>query len=77
MQFLGYNPFPVPQNIGEQLVQYRKMQGLSQEEFARCLKVDPATLGRWERRERRPEGKFLAKVKAVLKDKLLKPAPWY
>ena len=51
IEFLGYNPLPKPQTPAEQLVQARKIQGLSQKEMAKRLAVDPSTLARRERGE--------------------------
>lgn len=51
-KFLGYDPLPEPQNLGERLARHRKLEGLSQREMAEKLGVDPGTLGRWERGER-------------------------
>ncbi len=52
--FLGYAPEMEAQTPGEQIVAARKLRGMSQKELARELGVDPGTLGRWERDERRP-----------------------
>jgi transcriptional regulator with XRE-family HTH domain len=65
-RFLEYSPFGKPQTLSEELVQYRKVRGLSQQTFACLLRVDPSTLGRWERRDRRPEGKFLRRIESFL-----------
>jgi transcriptional regulator with XRE-family HTH domain len=51
IEFLGYNPLPKIQTLVEQLVQARKIQGLSQKEMAKRLGVDPSTLVRRERGE--------------------------
>jgi transcriptional regulator with XRE-family HTH domain len=66
--FLGYNPLPEPQTPAEQLVQDRKIQGLSQKEMAKRLGVDPSTLARRERGERKPSGMFLSRVQRFLVD---------
>jgi site-specific DNA recombinase len=63
IQFLGYNPLPSVEGFGAQLVQRRTALGLSQKEAAQRLGVDPGTLARWERGERKPEGRFLESVK--------------
>ena len=55
--FLGYNPLPKPQTLAEQLVQARKIQGLSQKEMAKRLGVDPSALARRERGERKTTGR--------------------
>jgi transcriptional regulator with XRE-family HTH domain len=62
VEFLGYNPLPQPPTLAERLVQDRKIRGLSQEEMARRLGVDPSTLARWERGARVPPSRFLKQV---------------
>jgi transcriptional regulator with XRE-family HTH domain len=50
IKFIGYLPIdPSNLTIGEKIVLYRQLQGLSQEKFARILKIDSSTLGRWEK----------------------------
>lgn len=49
LQFLGYDPFPEPQSIPEQLLAKRRQMGWSVREAARLLGVDPGTWGDWER----------------------------
>jgi transcriptional regulator with XRE-family HTH domain len=61
IRFLGYNPLsPPPTNggLGERLVSYRKLLGISQKDLAGQLEVDPCTLARWERGEREATGAF-------------------
>ena len=53
---------------GAQLVRQRTTLGLSQEESAKRLGVDPSTLARWERGEREPAGAFLQRVKSFLQE---------
>lgn len=62
IQFLEYDPRPVPENLGQALVRWRKGRGLSQEELSRLLKVDPKTLGGLEDHRRQPEGRLLNRV---------------
>ena len=48
--FLCYAPKLVEANtLGEKLVVARRQLGIRQEDLARRLRVDPSTLGRWER----------------------------
>src|ERR1700737_1679626 len=47
----------------EQIVVHRKSRGLTQQESARLLGVDPSTLSKWERGERAPRGRYAAAVK--------------
>ncbi|MCE5311438.1 MAG: helix-turn-helix transcriptional regulator [Acidobacteriales bacterium] len=51
--FLGHDPLPEPRTPAGQLVQARKIQGVSQKEMAKRLGVDPSTLARRERGERK------------------------
>jgi len=44
IDFLGYDPLPQPNTLAEQLVRKRTGRGMSQEESARELGVDPSTL---------------------------------
>jgi len=52
IKFLGYTP-PQPKTekktIGERLLIYRRIKGITQKELAKKLGVDPSTLARWER----------------------------
>lgn len=50
IDFLGYVPLSIlPDDPRKRFVVYRKLAGLSQEEFARKLRVDPGTLRKWEK----------------------------
>jgi DNA-binding XRE family transcriptional regulator len=51
IEFLGYNPLPVANGTGEQLLRQRTSLGLTQREAAVRIGVDPMTLARWERGE--------------------------
>ena len=55
IEFLGYDPSPEPNTIGERLLAYRRRHGLSRKELAGQLGADEATLWRWEVDQRRPE----------------------
>jgi len=68
IDFLGYDPLPPANTLAEQLVRQRTRQGLSQEESARELGIDPSTLAKWEQGTREPQGEFLARVKRFLQD---------
>ncbi len=54
IEFLGYCPYDPAWSPGRVLTVARKYRGLRQKDLARRLGVDPGTLGRWERGERRP-----------------------
>jgi len=47
-QFLGYDPFPEPKTLPEQLLAKRREMGWSIEEAAVFANVDPGTWADWE-----------------------------
>jgi transcriptional regulator with XRE-family HTH domain len=49
LAFLGYDPRPAPQTLGERLTARRHALGWSIEKAAVALDVDPSTFGDWER----------------------------
>jgi transcriptional regulator with XRE-family HTH domain len=63
LHFLGYNPFPPAKTLGEQLVHYRNIHGLSQRQFAERLGVDQCTLAAWERGRHIPTKKSMKIIK--------------
>lgn len=54
VKFLGYCPYDPAWYPGETLAMARHYRGITQEAMARLVAVDPGTLARWERNERRP-----------------------
>jgi transcriptional regulator with XRE-family HTH domain len=66
VRFLGYIPLPEAATLAELIVNHRKALGITQEEFARELGVDPSTLARWERAEREPRGRYADAINARL-----------
>ena len=63
IEFLGYIPFDTESNsLGEQIVIYRRIHGLSQKKLARSLGVDFTTIGHWERGKHWPQKQFLDKL---------------
>ena len=68
IEFLGYNPLPPATNWAERLVRHRKSFGITQEEAARRIGVDPSTLARWERGERDPVGALAKRAELFLED---------
>jgi transcriptional regulator with XRE-family HTH domain len=46
--FLGYNPRPEPESLGERIREARRRQGISQTELAQRLGIDPSTVVAWE-----------------------------
>jgi DNA-binding XRE family transcriptional regulator len=69
IEFLGYDPSPEPKTMGERLFAYRRKHGLSRKALAAVLRVDEATLWRWEVGQRMPECK--GHVDAIRQLKLL------
>lgn len=56
--FLGYAPLDTSDlTLGQQILTYRRVRGLRQEDLARQLGVDPSTLASWERGSPEPMGK--------------------
>ena len=61
--FLEYEPQRLaPRDHGKGLVEFRRVRGMSQEELAHALGVDPSTLARWDKGEARPTGRILDRV---------------
>ncbi len=49
IQFLGYEPWPMPATFGERLRAERLRRGLTIEGVARLTGLDEAVISRWER----------------------------
>jgi transcriptional regulator with XRE-family HTH domain len=75
--FLGYDPFvaqpekptgKAPEDLlwATRLLSWRKARGLTQRQLAQTLQIDPSTVAKWERGERKPTGTFLMRVEALL-----------
>ena len=54
----GGKPIVRGMRISVELILSLLAQGVTQQEFASQLGVDPGTLARWERGEREPQGRF-------------------
>jgi transcriptional regulator with XRE-family HTH domain len=52
--FLGYDPFPPPQTLGEQIASKRRELGLPIKRAAKLAGVDEGTFSRWESGEWKP-----------------------
>ena len=61
-EFLGYEISEVSTSLAEQLLAYRKCHGLTQRDMAKLLRIDPATLGHYERGDRVPAGAILGRM---------------
>jgi transcriptional regulator with XRE-family HTH domain len=67
--FLGYDPFPAPRTLSEQIASKRRRLGLSFREVADLLGVDEGTVSRWESGEWKPRMSQEA-VQSFLADKI-------
>jgi DNA-binding XRE family transcriptional regulator len=65
-RFLGFSPFRRGGDLAQRLVNHRQALGRTQKEFAHLIGVDPSTLARWERGERKPNGALLKVVEGVI-----------
>lgn len=64
--FLGCDPRPEPETIGERLIGFRVTRGWTQKQLAAELRVDPTTLSRWELGKKTPWGIYLDRVTELL-----------
>ena len=62
VEFLGYDPFPPPQTLGERIVAARRRLGIPRKKLARRLRVDEGVLKRWEENRMKPQGRYLSKL---------------
>lgn len=66
IQFLGYAPDTFPQKtVGEKLIYYRMINGLSQKNLATILNINQTTLRRWESNKSQPRKKFFIRLSNV------------
>lgn len=63
--FLGYDPYPAPELLPDQLLAQRRHLGLSRRRMAKELAVDEGTLARWENGTSRPSGRRLRLVERL------------
>src|SRR5204863_9153426 len=63
---LDAGPVELSGHIGEQLKEYRRGRGITQDALAKRLQIDPSTLARWERGEREPTGRLAECVSVPL-----------
>ncbi|UCH29038.1 MAG: helix-turn-helix transcriptional regulator, partial [Myxococcales bacterium] len=59
-------PAQPPLTLGERLRAWRLERGLEQRDVAAILEVKPATVGRWERDQRRPSTRLMPRVLRIL-----------
>jgi len=68
IEFLGRDPFEKKtENLGERICEYRRIHGLTQNDLAKRLRVDPATLAGWERTEHIPSNEIRNKLMSIIK----------
>jgi transcriptional regulator with XRE-family HTH domain len=67
IQFLGYDPYIIKEDIGGRIKKARQSIGMTQKELAWKLGVDPGTLGKWERGEKRPLKEMEKRIKRFLR----------
>ena len=53
-EHLGYDPNPQPITLGEELLDYRRRNGISRVKLAKDLGCDPETLRKWEKDINKP-----------------------
>lgn len=68
IEFLGYFPTLLSsQTLGQKIVTYRMLQGLSQKELASLLGIDPSTLGRIEHDKNQVNKRILKQLSTMSK----------
>jgi transcriptional regulator with XRE-family HTH domain len=66
VDFLGFCPIDPAEPLGSRLLRAREAQGLSRKRLAQLVRVDEATLWRWEEGKRIPAGQFDIVAQAIL-----------
>ena len=67
IEFLGYFPFEIDTStLGGKIKRYRYMKGVTQEELAKELGVDESTVNHYERNNKKPLRKTMAKLAPIL-----------
>jgi len=69
IDFLGYNPAPLPITIGQKLKYFRNLQGLTTKQLAAILNIDATTIQSWEAETHRPSEKNLKTILEFIKAK--------
>lgn len=67
VSFLGYYPFSIGSNLGDRIKHYRYGRGLTQQQLGKRLGVDGTTICCWETGETKPMGKYLTRLKVLIK----------
>jgi len=67
IEFLGYIPFEIDTStLGGKIKRYRYLKGISQEQLAKELGVDESTVNHYERNNKKPLRKTMAKLAPIL-----------
>jgi transcriptional regulator with XRE-family HTH domain len=66
MEFLGYCPYQRARSLGDRLRLHRMHQGLTLEDLAEILEVDPGSVSSWETGERPPREEYLEMIAKFL-----------
>lgn len=69
IQFLGYDPFATPEAFPAKLVHLRRKLGMTQEDLAQVLAVNPCSIGRWEGGQGLPPPKTMAAIQTLFKER--------
>ena len=64
--FLGYYPFPKPLTLGEHLLRYRRLHGLSIKELSELLEVNVGSISLWERGMVTPVPDTMQKIEELI-----------
>ena len=65
IEFLGYDPEPEPETLVRRLAYVRRRLGMTQEDLAKAIDVDPGTILRWEKGEGVPSAKKLERLREL------------
>ena len=71
LKFLGCDPRPRKDDLAGQLRDARQALGITQRQLAARLKVDPATIWKWEQSRQRPPVKYWPRLIEVVGEKCL------
>mgnify|MGYP000948499768 FL=1 len=66
LRFLGYDPFPPPKTLAEELALKRSRLGWTQSRIAEMLCIDEATWAGWEAGRQMPKGRHAELIRRFL-----------
>ncbi|WP_367182971.1 helix-turn-helix transcriptional regulator [Ferrovibrio sp.] len=66
IEFLGYDPYPAPAGLPEQLLALRRRLGLTLIQMGRVIRVKAERLAEWERGAGEPTGRHRGRVLELL-----------